>query len=378
MSAVNVAILIDAENVQPSFADQIFTQAASMGEVTHKEIFGAAQALNTWVEPVLKYAIHPNLTIRPSKYKNSSDIALVIGAMDLVGAVEAVIIASSDSDFSSLSVRLRTAGIQVVGMGTENTNPLWKTACTRFVNFVSPSGRQAAAQQSAKAAPAPAKAAKPQPQAQPQKPAQQAAPQSKAAGTHAERTSIIRSLILSQLEQAGGKAQASAMFAALNALPEYRVDQQRSRRKPLNYLTRQFSDTFRYEEDDDGAWFYAVEAAPEETGAPVTGEAPMEPAEAPEEEAPQEEPAREAEEPARPEMEEEPAAEAEPEPQDDTQDEIGLLVQAGVNRDTAMRIGEIFMSSPNLRSAYNKLRAAFGNTDGRKYYQLVKDIAENR
>ena len=378
MSAVNVAILIDAENVQPSFADQIFTQAASMGEVTHKEIFGAAQALNTWVEPVLKYAIHPNLTIRPSKYKNSSDIALVIGAMDLVGAVEAVIIASSDSDFSSLSVRLRTAGIQVVGMGTENTNPLWKTACTRFVNFVSPSARQAAAQQSAKAASAPAKAAKPQPQAQPQKPAQQAAPQSKAAGTHAERTSIIRSLILSQLEQAGGKAQASAMFAALNALPEYRVDQQRSRRKPLNYLTRQFSDTFRYEEDDDGAWFYAVEneAAPEETGAPVTEGAPVEQAETHEEEAPAAEPAQEMEEPAQPETEEEPAPE--PQPQDDTQDEIGLLVQAGVDRDTAMRIGEIFISSPNLRSAYNKLRAAFGNTDGRKYYQLVKDIAENR
>ena len=36
------------------------------------------------MSPVLKYAIHPNLTIKATKGKNSSDIALVIGAMDLL------------------------------------------------------------------------------------------------------------------------------------------------------------------------------------------------------------------------------------------------------------------------------------------------------
>ena len=109
---MNIAILIDAENVLPSHADMIFSHAASLGEIVRKEIYGAATALSAWVAPVLKYAIHPNLTIRASKGKNSSDIALVIGAMDLLQAgMETIVIASSDSDFSALSVRLRNAEI---------------------------------------------------------------------------------------------------------------------------------------------------------------------------------------------------------------------------------------------------------------------------
>ena len=145
----NVAILIDAENVLPIFADQIFTHASSLGTVTHKEIYGAAAALNAWVEPVLKYAMHPNLTIRPSKYKNTSDIALVIGAMDLLAGqkesgTDIMIIASSDSDFSALSVRLRTAGVEVVGMGTDKSNELWRAACSSFVTLQQPSARPAA------------------------------------------------------------------------------------------------------------------------------------------------------------------------------------------------------------------------------------------
>ena len=109
---MNIAILIDAENVLPGHADLIFSHAQKLGVVVSKEIFGASSALSSWVAPVLKYAIHPNLTIKAAKGKNSSDIALVIGAMDLLvrGGIDCAIIASSDSDFSALSVRLRNAG----------------------------------------------------------------------------------------------------------------------------------------------------------------------------------------------------------------------------------------------------------------------------
>ena len=146
------AVLIDAENVVASLADEIFRQAEEMGTVVAREIFGTASALTTWVAPVLKYAMHPNLTIKAAKGKNSSDIALVIGAMDQLmhGEVDTFIIASSDSDFSSLSVRLRNAGKEVVGMGTDKSNDLWRTACTRFVVL----GQKAAAP----AAPAPTRA----------------------------------------------------------------------------------------------------------------------------------------------------------------------------------------------------------------------------
>ena len=65
----NIAVLIDAENVLPIHADQIFTHASSLGTITVKEIYGAAAALTAWVEPVLKYALHANLTIQRESTK---------------------------------------------------------------------------------------------------------------------------------------------------------------------------------------------------------------------------------------------------------------------------------------------------------------------
>ena len=196
----NIAILIDAENVQPTYAEKIMTQAAALGSIVSKEIYGTAQALNNWVEPVLKYAFHPNLTIKASKGKNSSDIALVIGAMDLIAAtpVETILLASSDSDFSALSVRLRSAGIHVVGMGTERSNPLWRTACSEFIVFNSVTApRPAQSKEKPQQAPSKAKQAAAQ-GSQEAKPA--SAKQAAAPSTHTSRVAVIRSVIVNTLE----------------------------------------------------------------------------------------------------------------------------------------------------------------------------------
>ena len=353
----NIAILIDAENILPLHADQIFSYANSLGTVTAKEIFGASQALTTWVEPVLKYAIHPNLTIRASKGKNSSDIALVIGAMDLLlaGGIDSVIIASSDSDFSALSVRLRNAGIEVIGMGAEKANPLWRTSCSSFELLVQP------AQKSAKPATKPARPAR-QPQQQPA-PAPEPKPKAEekpaVAGTHGERTAIIKAFIQAEIEKADGKLQTNMLFTALNNLPEYKLDQQRSKRRPLNYLMRQYGEFFAFEGGSDGyvalrgtssepAGDAPAEASPEETfSEPEAFEAPESP----------EKPIDEIEEP-------------------DAVDPLALIMDAGVPEDVARKIVQVFTESENLRSAYNNLRKVFGNTDGRNYYQLVKEIAE--
>ncbi|MBR7040882.1 MAG: NYN domain-containing protein [Clostridia bacterium] len=352
---MKIAILIDAENVQPVFAEQIFTHAAKLGDIVFKELYGAAQALNSWVEPALRYAIHPNLTIRPSKYKNSSDIALVIGAMDIIGKCDTVIIASSDSDFSSLSVRLRSGGMEVIGMGTEKANPLWKTACTSFVTLaVSKPQPKPQPQQAAKPVqpkpqqPAPAPAPKPQqpapapkPQEPAEKPAEAPKPQPKAEATHAGRAQVIRAFIKEQLAAANGKIASSQLFTALNTLTDYRVDQQRSHRKPIDYIRRQYGDSFKFEESEEGT--FLVEAA-------QAAEAPAkaEPARSPEA-APAEEP---------------------------VSDEVALLVQAGIEAEHAVQIAEIFSTSKGMRAAYNRLRATFGQKDGSRYYQIVKDLAD--
>jgi hypothetical protein len=296
-----IAVLIDAENVQASFGDKVFSYANSLGNVIVKEIYGVASALGLWVEPVLKYAIHPNLTIKASKFKNTSDISLVIGAMDLLlaGEVDTVIIVSSDSDFSTLSVRLRSAGLEVIGMGTEKVNPLWRTACSSFVilsaqapqrpvvytvkppepeevpvikaqkteekavivpitkpvavqtpdNVSRPVSEQEQKTAALKKQGTPVvvlpESAKPAGNAAAAQPKQ---PRPRAAVTHSDRTAAIRSLITKHLEMNGGKMSITNIFHALNSLPDYHVDQQGSKRKPLNYLMWLFGDVFAFED----------------------------------------------------------------------------------------------------------------------------------
>ena len=375
----NIAVLIDAENVLPIHADQIFTHASSLGTITVKEIYGAAAALTAWVEPVLKYALHANLTIKASKGKNTSDIALVIGAMDLLvsGNIDTVVIVSSDSDFSALSVRLRSAGIEVVGMGTEKANPLWRTACSAFVVLQAPSFRPAPAQQPARPQPAP----KPVPQKQ-EAPANPNANQPKkkadskpVAPTHAARMAIITAFIREQLEANGGKMAVSALLPALNGLAEYRVDQQRSKRNAHNYLMRLYGDAFTFEEGEGGSFISLRASAPEQPKKPE--EAPAAEAdELPEIETAEPEPA---EEPAQAPAEE--PAPAEPEAQADEQGQAiaafaARLVDAGIPADAAQQIIGILNENSNLRTVYNKLRAVFGGDTGRKYYQIVKEVGQ--
>ena len=395
-----LAILIDAENVVPASADAIFEHAAALGTIVRREIFGAASALGAWVNPVLKYAIHPNLTIKAAKGKNSSDIALVIGAMDLLveGGVDTVIIASSDSDFSALSVRLRNAGIDVIGMGLEKSNDLWRTACSSFVVL---GNGKAASKSAAKAATpkattqkaastpkaAPAQKAAPKPEAAPA-PAKAEGTRSAgktakaAAMTHEERVAVIAGQIEKRL-RGHDKVQVSNLFPSLNQLAEYRVDKQDAGKKPLNYLTSTFGDLFHFEEAADGQSYVSLsEAAPVEETAPVEEAVPVEeaaPAEAKPEKkssrsrrrssrAKAEAPAVEPEAPAPEVAESEPAA---PDP-------LAILVSEGIAEDVAQQIVVIFTESASLREAYNKLRSLFGNTAGRDYYNQVKDIASRQ
>lgn len=368
---MNISVLIDAENVQPAHAEQIFTYADSQGCVVHKEIYGAAQALSAWVEPVLKYAIHSNMTLKAAKGKNSSDIALVIGAMDILagGDTDRIVIASSDSDFSHLSIRLRNSGMEVIGMGTEKANPLWRCACSGFVVLQQNTARQPQQnagrqpqQQNAKAAkPAPAKPAQQPKPAQQTAPAQQTPEQQQpekpqVSASHTERTAIIKAFIAEQLQANGGRMQISTLFSALNGLPEYKVDQQRSKRRPLNYLTRQFSGAFSFEEVSDGNNYISLRS-PDKAEAETAGAKAETPA--PEESAVQPQGAKDAR------------------ANGDPGDPLTHLIAGGFSEEDARKLVEIFTGSASRREAYNKLRTTFGNTTGRDYYQRVKEISDS-
>ena len=150
-----LAVLIDADNASPKIAEGLFDEIARIGEATLRRIYGdfSTGHLKGWTKILAQHAIIPHQQFAYTKEKNSSDIALVIDAMDLLhsGRFDGFCLVSSDSDFTRLAARIREEGLDVYGIGQKKTPESFRQACTRFIfteNFQS-------------AAPAPEKATLP-------------------------------------------------------------------------------------------------------------------------------------------------------------------------------------------------------------------------
>ena len=132
-----LAVLVDADNVSAQWATAIFKEIATFGDATVRRIYGdfASQALNPWRSVLQDYALIPHHQPSYTRGKNSSDIALVIDAMDLLhsGHVEGFVLVSSDSDFTRLASRVREQGLEVIGIGEERTPESLRKACKRFI-----------------------------------------------------------------------------------------------------------------------------------------------------------------------------------------------------------------------------------------------------
>ena len=132
-----LAILIDADNIAAKWADAIFKEIATLGEASVRRIYGdfSGPHLQSWEKKLAGLAIIPHQQFAYTKGKNSSDIALVIDAMDLMhsGRFDGFVLVSSDSDFARLASRLREQGLQVFGIGRRNTPEAFRKACKRFI-----------------------------------------------------------------------------------------------------------------------------------------------------------------------------------------------------------------------------------------------------
>ncbi|QDY69776.1 NYN domain-containing protein [Qingshengfaniella alkalisoli] len=132
-----LAVLIDADNVPARYAEAIFEEIASFGEASIRRIYGdfSRDNLRSWSKNLAKLAIVPMQSPANTKGKNSSDIALVIDAMDILhtGRFDGFVLVSSDSDFTRLASRIREQGIGVVGMGEQKTPEAFRMACKRFI-----------------------------------------------------------------------------------------------------------------------------------------------------------------------------------------------------------------------------------------------------
>ncbi len=137
MNEPRLAVLIDADNTSPGWAKAIFEEVATIGEGSVRRIYGdfSGTKLAGWSRVLPAHAIVPHQQFAYTTGKNSSDIALVIDAMDLLhtGRFDGFVLVSSDSDFTRLASRVREQGLDVFGIGRQNTPGSFRKACKRFI-----------------------------------------------------------------------------------------------------------------------------------------------------------------------------------------------------------------------------------------------------
>ena len=132
-----LAVLIDADNAQPSIVDSLLAEIANYGVASVKRIYGdwTAPSLKGWKEVLLQHSIQPMQQFAYTKGKNATDSAMIIDAMDLLytGNFNGFCIVSSDSDFTKLASRIRESGLLVYGFGEQKTPSPFVSACDKFI-----------------------------------------------------------------------------------------------------------------------------------------------------------------------------------------------------------------------------------------------------
>lgn len=137
-----LALLIDAENISSKYIPSIIEKVNDYGMLTYKRIYGdwTQPKNNSWKEVILNYAISPIQQFYYTCGKNACDSTMIIDAMDILytHSIDGFCLVSSDSDFTRLAIRLREAGLLVIGMGESKTPQSFSTACTSFVYLNTP------------------------------------------------------------------------------------------------------------------------------------------------------------------------------------------------------------------------------------------------
>jgi uncharacterized LabA/DUF88 family protein len=132
-----LAVLIDAENAQPSVTEALMAEIAKFGIASVKRIYGdwTTPNLSGWKPIVLTYSIQPIQQFRYTTGKNATDSAMIIDAMDLLYTqrFDGFCLISSDSDFTRLAARIREEGLPVYGFGERKTPQAFVSACDKFI-----------------------------------------------------------------------------------------------------------------------------------------------------------------------------------------------------------------------------------------------------
>lgn len=130
------AVLIDSENISSKYAAVIFDELEKYGFASCRRIYGNWSRATGWrEEDLLEYSIIPIQQFSYTSKKNSTDMAMVIDAMDLLykDKVDGFCLVTSDSDFTRLAMRIREEKKFVLGMGESKAPTSLTRSCNKFV-----------------------------------------------------------------------------------------------------------------------------------------------------------------------------------------------------------------------------------------------------
>ena len=137
LNNLRLAVLIDADNAPRDCMKSVMEELAVYGTPTIKRIYGdwTTPNLGGWKQSLLENAVTPIQQYSYTTGKNSTDSAMIIDAMDILysGQCDGFVLVSSDSDFTRLAIRLREAGMYVIGMGEKKTPNPFIVACDKFI-----------------------------------------------------------------------------------------------------------------------------------------------------------------------------------------------------------------------------------------------------
>lgn len=140
MTDKKIVVLIDAENTGAKYADGIMEYLKRQGIIISARIYGDFINNNNvkgWNPKAIQYEMEQKQQLTTSAGKNSSDIALVIDAMDLLyqKTIDIFCIVTSDGDFTGLVKRIREDGIEVIGIGKEDASKRLEKVCDQYLDL---------------------------------------------------------------------------------------------------------------------------------------------------------------------------------------------------------------------------------------------------
>ena len=132
-----IAVVIDADNTQISKLEDVFHEISTRGRIVVKRAYGNwhKPTLKNWGEIIKRLAIKAEQQFDYVSGKNATDMALVIDTIELLytNLYDAFVIVSSDSDYTPLEIKLREAGVYVMGVGEQKTPVAFRNACDEFL-----------------------------------------------------------------------------------------------------------------------------------------------------------------------------------------------------------------------------------------------------